>query len=173
MIGLFVSRTAQAGFVQVTHVGPADDDGPIMAAAAPVAAPPVAIGPAVLTVQEQLQNNGRAVLADLTFETGSAQLAAQAFASLRDLAEYLAGNPTQTVVLVGHTDTDGDLAPNIALSKRRAASVVERLVTNYGTPRRQLVAEGIGFLAPLASNATAAGRDSNRRVEAVLAGDGN
>jgi OOP family OmpA-OmpF porin len=73
-------------------------------------------------------------------------------------------------VLVGHTDATGGLEINISVSRRRAASVVERLVAAYNVPRAQIAAEGVGYLAPRATNLTDAGRTANRRVEAVLVG---
>ncbi|MDP5359491.1 MAG: OmpA family protein, partial [Paracoccaceae bacterium] len=90
------------------------------------------------------------------------------YGSLRDLADYLLLHPDRTVALVGHTDSAGSLATNIALSKRRAGSVLERLVTVYGVARRQLEAEGMGYLAPVSSNLTEAGREANRRVEVII-----
>ncbi len=99
---------------------------------------------------------------------GMAQLGAGDYASLRALAEYLAANPAARVALVGHTDATGALEVNIAISRRRAASVMERLASDYAVPRQQMTAEGMGWLAPLATNITPEGREANRRVEAVL-----
>lgn len=164
---LFTSRTTQAGFVQITHVGPmvAGPEPVAQAGAAPLrafdAAPDAALA-------EQLEHVGRAVLADLSFATGSAQLAEGEYASLQALADYLSSAPQRTVALVGHTDSAGALATNIALSKRRAASVRERLITDYGVDRGQLEAEGMGYLAPIASNLTEEGREANRRVEVIV-----
>ena len=164
---LFVSRTTEAGFVQITHVGPENEATPPIAQAE--AAPLRAFGAAPdASLGEQLDQAGRAVLADLNFETGSAQLAEGDYASLRALADYLANTPSRTVALVGHTDSSGALDANIALSKRRAASVLERLVSDYGADRAQLEAEGMGYLAPLSSNLTEAGRTANRRVEVIV-----
>jgi OOP family OmpA-OmpF porin len=107
-------------------------------------------------------------LDDLTFATGSAQLGAGTFASLQAVAGYLADHPDRTLALVGHTDASGDLAGNVALSKARADSVRERLIRDYGAPSDRLTAEGVGYLAPRASNLTDEGRTRNRRVEVVL-----
>ena len=167
-LNLFVSRTAQAGFVQVTRVAPVSPESVVPAplatasAAAPESAPTTQSGLAA-----QLDSVGHAVLGDLTFETGSSQLGAGVFASLQALADYLLANPDRTVALVGHTDAEGTLENNIALSKRRAGSVLERLVADYGVNRRQLEAEGMGYLSPIASNLTEAGREANRRVEVI------
>ncbi len=164
---LFISRTAAAGFVQVTHVGPQiEDPAPIATAQAD---PLRAFGAMPdASVADQLDQFGRAVLGDLAFQTGSAQLSDGAYPSLQALADYLVTFPDRTVALVGHTDSAGTLDANIALSKRRAASVLERLVSEYGADRRQLEAEGMGYLSPLASNLTEDGREANRRVEVIV-----
>ncbi|WP_108814109.1 OmpA family protein [Loktanella sp. Alg231-35] len=166
-LSLFTSRTAQAGFVQITHVGPVVEEQPPLAVAA---APAIRASgaPSQAGIAAQLDQTGSAILGDLTFETGSAQLGAAGYASLQALADYLLTYPTRTVALVGHTDAAGGLEGNIALSKRRAASVLERLVAVYGVDRGQLEAEGMGYLAPVATNLTEAGREANRRVEVIV-----
>jgi OOP family OmpA-OmpF porin len=167
VISLFVSRTTQAGFVQVMHAGPPQNEDIALTSARqePLRAASELPEPDFAT---QLDEIGRAVLSDLAFASGSAQLQGGEFTSLRAVADYLLLHPDRTVALVGHTDAAGDLRLNITLSQRRAASVLERLVGDYGVARRQLEAEGIGYLAPIASNLTAAGREANRRVEIVL-----
>ena len=165
LLSLLASRSSAAGFVQVTRVG-TPDGAPVAAAEAPAIR---AVAPTITgDLAQELETRGRFILADLAFETGSAQLGDATFASLRDLADYLRANPDRTVALVGHTDSVGSLDGNIALSKRRAGSVLERLVTTYDIPRRQLEAEGMGYLSPVASNLTEAGRDANRRVEVII-----
>jgi outer membrane protein OmpA-like peptidoglycan-associated protein len=163
-VSLLVSRTARAGYVQIIRVTQPDPDRPPVtetSGASPVPGPPDDFAAAI-------EAEGRVVLSDLTFETGAADLAPGDFASLRALAAYLAGNPARQVALVGHTDSEGALAGNIALSKRRATSVLNRMIADHGVSRSQIVAEGMGFLAPVASNLTEAGREANRRVEAIL-----
>jgi len=71
------------------------------------------------------------------------------------------------VVLVGHTDASGALAPNIALSRARAQAVRAALVA-LGAKADQIGAEGAGYLAPRATNLTPEGRAQNRRVEVML-----
>lgn len=165
LVSLLVSRSSSAGFVQVIRVGPADA-APIIEAAAPVAR---ATSPALTgDFAQTLEETGRFILSDLTFETGSAQLGDSTFPSLQNLADYLIANPDRTVALVGHTDSVGSLAGNVALSKRRAGSVLERLAGAFNVPRRQLEAEGVGYLTPIATNLTTEGRDINRRVEVII-----
>ena len=70
--------------------------------------------------------------------------------------------------LVGHTDMQGTLERNQKLARERAASVVAALTKDYGIKADRLTADGVGPLAPVASNSDEAGRAKNRRVEMVL-----
>jgi OOP family OmpA-OmpF porin len=117
---------------------------------------------------QALDGQGYFILEDLVFQTGSSELGDDAFSSLSTLADYLNANPSRTVALVGHTDSEGSLAGNIALSKKRARSVVKRLISDLGVNKTQLSAEGNGFLSPRASNLTEDGRAQNRRVEVIV-----
>ena len=161
-VSLLISRNRQSSYVQIIQVG---------AGAAKVTArdtaPRANSGPQG-PMGEALEAEGRVVLADLTFVTGSANLGEGPFASLSELAAYLAANPGRQVALVGHTDSVGSLEGNIALSKRRAGAVMDRMIASYGVRPDQMAAEGMGYLAPIAANLTAKGREANRRVEAVL-----
>ncbi len=175
-VTLLVSRSRNAGFVQIVRTEPATGD---PAPAAPGAEPgEEAEAPATDTtlaaaavpsdIAAALAGQGRAVLGGLTFDSGAARLATGDYPVLDALAGWLAEDPARRIALVGHTDATGALDPNVALSRRRAQAVRERLLSDHGVPAAQVSAEGMGFLAPLASNATAAGREANRRVEAIL-----
>jgi OOP family OmpA-OmpF porin len=115
-----------------------------------------------------LRAQGHVVLGDLDFGTGSAALGAGPFASLGSLAAFLTEDPARRIALVGHTDTVGGYDGNLALSRRRAEAVMTRLINEHNVPSGQLEAEGIAYLAPIAPNDAASGREANRRVEAVL-----
>ncbi len=67
----------------------------------------------------------------------------------------------------GHTDSTGSITTNLVLSQRRAEAVADTLVA-AGVARDRIVATGLGPDFPVASNATAAGRQQNRRVEVVI-----
>ncbi|MDP3962049.1 MAG: OmpA family protein [Pseudorhodobacter sp.] len=170
VVSLMVSRSATAGFVQLTHLGtPADPVAALIAADtnAPtdVARPP---DPTPVDFASRLELGGAVVLDDLVFASGTGSLAAGDYASLADLATYLLAHPEHAVALVGHTDAVGSLSANVALSRQRAASVRQRLISSLGVPPAQVSADGVGYLAPRASNLTEEGRAQNRRVEAVL-----
>lgn len=162
-VSLLVSRTAGAGWVQVTYAG----DVPA-AAADPAPAIVAQVAASNLPLEASLDATGRAVLNGVRFATGSTDLAAGGEAALQALAAYLARFPDRRVALVGHTDSQGSLDGNIAISKRRAQSVLDRLVSDYGVPRDQMAAEGMGYLSPVASNLTDEGRAANRRVEVII-----
>ncbi len=172
-VEILVSRSSQGATVQITRIGggaapaavdPATPTRPAEQSATPTAPPP----PPPSDFAAMLEGQGRVILSDLAFTTGSAQLAPGENASLMALAAYLAAHPGRQVTLVGHTDASGSLDLNIALSRQRASAVLERLVSDHGTNRAQLSAEGMGYLAPIASNLTDEGREANRRVEAIL-----
>ena len=76
--------------------------------------------------------------------------------------------PNLRVALVGHTDTVGGLDTNIALSRARAQSVRDRLISAFDADATRLDAEGMGYLSPIAPNLTEEGRRQNRRVEVIL-----
>lgn len=165
-ISLLVSRTSRIGYVQVTRIGPPTSDTPVSTTTGQAVRGAAFAGDG--DIGSDLESLGRVILADLAFASGSAQLTEGEYSSLGALADYLRQNPDRRVALVGHTDAVGSLEGNIALSKRRAGSVLERLVAEHSVDRGQLEAEGMGYLAPVASNLSADGREENRRVEAIL-----
>lgn len=116
----------------------------------------------------ELTATGAAVLSDVSFDTGASALTDLRRESLVTLAAFLAEDPARRVVLVGHTDTEGSLEANIALSRARAGSVRAHLIERLGARPEQIEAEGIGYLAPRATNRDPTGREANRRVEVVL-----
>jgi len=167
-ISLLVSHNRSATYVQVVYVNRDGADAP---APLPLATEDPTPETAPGDLIETLQARGHVVLGDLVFESGSATLDPAEYASLEKLSAYLKNNPGLKVGLVGHTDAVGSLDQNISLSKRRAQSVRTRLVDKWGIAPDRIEAEGMGYLAPVASNLTPEGRDANRRVEVILLSD--
>ena len=108
-------------------------------------------------------------MGDVLFQTGSAALRPGAADKLRTLAGYLHAHPAQAVRIDGFTDAVGSAASNLALSRARADSVAHALSEQGVNPQR-LSLNGHGEADPVASNADAAGRQLNRRVEVTLVG---
>lgn len=173
-VALMVSAGGATGYVHMTMIAPlnsapveAEIPAPVLSSSAPTTD----------TLPEgdliaRLTGTGAAPLDDLLFETGASTLSDEEFASLVSLAAYLAENRDRRIVLVGHTDTVGPLATNIALSEARAVAVRGYLTERLGADPAQIEARGIGYLAPRANNTSDEGRNANRRVEVVLANPG-
>ena len=172
-ITLLVSRSTNTAYVQLIHVAPSGAAGLVVAPGArPAEAPvPSTTNPTRPTPDDlptALQSAGRIILADLDFGTGAARLGDGPFPSLTALAAFLLEDETRRNALVGHTDITGGFDTNAALSLRRAELVAARLRDTYGVSAAQIEARGMAYLAPIATNMTAEGREANRRVEAVL-----
>jgi outer membrane protein OmpA-like peptidoglycan-associated protein len=103
----------------------------------------------------------------VTFPTGSATVASSFRPALREVARSLNAHPNSTVRVVGHTDTVGSAAYNQQLSQDRALAVA-RILIRDGVPASRITYSGRGYNEPITTNATAAGRAQNRRVEIVI-----
>jgi outer membrane protein OmpA-like peptidoglycan-associated protein len=103
------------------------------------------------------------------FATGTASLSASARESLARFAGVVASYPNLKYVVEGHTDSVGREENNRQLSLRRALAVRDYLI-GQGIPASATDVAGLGSSAPVADNATAAGRAANRRVEIVVSG---
>jgi outer membrane protein OmpA-like peptidoglycan-associated protein len=107
---------------------------------------------------------------DVLFETNSFILKPTARESLAKVAGIFLAYPDLRLEVDGHTDSTGSDSYNQQLSEKRAASVRDYL-TQQGIPISSVVIQGFGKTQPIASNATAAGRRQNRRVELVVSGE--
>ncbi|GAA6201799.1 OmpA family protein [Aquicoccus sp. SU-CL01552] len=104
---------------------------------------------------------------DITFATDSFEVRPGLRADVSRVAAHLNRYPDMTVQVVGHTDSDGEAAYNIGLSKRRANAVADILQAG-GVSYSRIVTIGRGEEEPIASNLTAEGKARNRRVEIVM-----
>jgi outer membrane protein OmpA-like peptidoglycan-associated protein len=104
---------------------------------------------------------------DVLFGVDSASIDGRGRASVEDVAAVLAEFPKTAVIVQGHTDASGSEEHNQRLSERRAEAVRSVLVSRGVVPSR-ITALGMGESEPVASNATAGGRQQNRRVDLVL-----
>ena len=173
LVGVIVSRSMHTGFIQITAAQEAVDSlelspDPAEEIVRSVREATGSEGISRGSMVEQLVADGHAVLSTLEFAPGSLTLANGELHELEELAEFLKANSDQMVFLVGHTDTSGTLESNIELSRKRAGAVLELLIERYGADPEQLMADGIGYLSPRATNSTEEGRARNRRVEAIL-----
>ncbi|MEC4114717.1 OmpA family protein [Myroides pelagicus] len=100
----------------------------------------------------------------VNFALNQATLTDKAKANLDKLIIVFKEEPDTYIDIYGYTDNTGREEYNLALSKRRAASVKQYLVQN-GVAHSRIKTDGLGIADPIASNDTDSGRAQNRRVE--------
>ncbi|MFD1768192.1 OmpA family protein [Sphingobacterium suaedae] len=103
---------------------------------------------------------------NLEFDLGKSTIRSSSFPSLNRVATLLI-EKNFSLKLAGHTDNTGSMQTNMRLSKERAEAVKAYLVSK-GANASRIEATGYGPTQPIASNATAEGRQINRRVEFTL-----
>ncbi|HXO21378.1 MAG TPA: OmpA family protein [Thermoanaerobaculia bacterium] len=106
--------------------------------------------------------------ADVLFDFDKADIRPDAARALAQLATVIRAYPKGHASLEGHTDGKGNDAYNQSLSERRAAAVKRWLVEKEAIAGDRLATRGWGKSRPVASNADEAGRQKNRRVEAII-----
>jgi outer membrane protein OmpA-like peptidoglycan-associated protein len=117
-------------------------------------------------LQAALATKGRARLYGILFDTDSARIRTESFATLDEVVRLLSSETSWSLTIEGHTDSTGTPAHNQDLSGQRAESVKDYL-TGKGIAGGRLNAAGFGQTKPVADNATELGRAQNRRVELV------
>ena len=120
--------------------------------------------PVIITEEDKRIVNE--AIKDLQFDFGKATIRSSSYPSLDRVAEILV-KKNFSLKLAGHTDNVGSNDANMKLSKDRAESVKDYLVSKGANPSR-IEATGYGETQPITSNKTAAGRQKNRRVEFTL-----
>jgi OmpA-OmpF porin, OOP family len=117
---------------------------------------------------KRLVAEGKVAVYGILFDTGKASLKPESKAQLDEMAKLLQSDPTLKVFVVGHTDNVGTYDANLALSRQRAETVAQALVSGAKIDMKRLQAVGAANIAPVANNAQEAGRARNRRVELVV-----
>jgi outer membrane protein OmpA-like peptidoglycan-associated protein len=121
----------------------------------------------VMTIGEAIEKDGKALLYGILFDTGKSEIKPESGAALKQITDFLNASTNVKVIIVGHTDNTGNYASNITLSKERAESIKNYLITTGKIEATRLQAEGVGPLCPVTTNSTDEGRKLNRRVEIV------
>lgn len=118
-------------------------------------------------MKKGLGEKGHIALYGISFDTDKATIKPESKPTLDEMAKLLTGQPDLKVFIVGHTDSQGSYEHNMSLSKQRADAVAGALAGSYKIARGRLFTAGVGYLAPIGSNAVEDGRTLNRRVELV------
>lgn len=106
--------------------------------------------------------------ADISFDVGRSNIKSDFAGVLNQFAGTLNANPATSVAIIGHTDSSGSDAINDPLSRDRANSARDYLISR-GVAATRIATEGRGSREPVADNNTSAGRAKNRRVEIYVA----
>jgi OOP family OmpA-OmpF porin len=105
---------------------------------------------------------------NIEFDIDKADIRPQYHDEVGRVGDFMKKYPDTTAVIEGYTDEVGSDEYNMQLSQRRAESVVNYLVNEFGIDRSRLSAKGYGKSRPIDSNATDAGKQKNRRIDAVI-----
>jgi outer membrane protein OmpA-like peptidoglycan-associated protein len=117
--------------------------------------------------RNKLITEGRLVTRGILFDSGSDRIKPESYGTLKEIGTVLTENPGVRVRIIGHTDSDGEEAVNLELSKRRAAAVREALVKEFAVDGGRLETDGKGEGTPAGPNDSPQGKANNRRVEFV------
>ncbi len=118
-------------------------------------------------LERMLAETGHADIYNIYFSFNSDELREESEPTLREIADIMRRHPDWKLSVAGHTDSIGGDAPNLDLSKRRAASVKNALVGRFSVSVNRLTTDGFGKSRPVDTNDTEEGRARNRRVELV------
>lgn len=117
--------------------------------------------------RSKLITEGKLVSYGIYFDVNKDVVKPESFGTLNDIAKTLKENPTVKIKIIGYTDSDGDDAKNLDLSKRRAASVKNALSGEFGIDGSLIQTDGKGESDPISPNTNTEGKAKNRRVEFV------
>lgn len=110
---------------------------------------------------------GHVAVYGIYFDSGKSLIKPESAQAIGEIAKLLKAQPALKLFVVGHTDNEGTVEGNLALSQQRAEAVLKALTGEHGIAAARLRAHGCGQFAPVAGNDSDAGRAKNRRVELV------
>lgn len=109
---------------------------------------------------------GKFVTNAIYFDINSATIKPESWSGLNQAAQAIQSVKGK-IMIIGHTDSDGNDATNLSLSKKRAESVKQALVNHFAIEDARLMTDGKGESVPVDTNQTSEGKANNRRVEFV------
>ncbi len=115
----------------------------------------------------QVIMSGRYSTNGILFDTNSDRIKPESAPVLQSIAKGLEATPALKVRIEGHTDSTGNAAANLDLSKRRAEAVKLVLAAQFKIDAARMTTAGLGATKPVETNDTPQGRARNRRVDFV------
>lgn len=117
--------------------------------------------------RNKLMTEGKFSTTGILFDVNSANIKAESYGTLKQIAQVLQDNAAVKIKIVGHTDSDGDDAANLTLSKQRADAVKTSLSKEFAIDESRIQTDGKGETQPAVANTSAEGKAQNRRVEFI------
>lgn len=105
---------------------------------------------------------------EIEFDINKADIRPQYHDEVAKVGDFMKKHPTTTAVIEGYADEVGSDDYNMKLSQQRAESVVKTLVDKFGIDSSRLAAKGYGKTRPITDNSSDAGKQKNRRINAVI-----
>jgi len=171
-------REDNSAVVEQKHVAvapPLPQTAPVPVPPSPLTAPvPVSVAPAPVpsTTPEPTPPPPMKEIARITlhveFDFAKSIIKNEYHNNIKQVADFMKANPEICAEIIGHTDNIGKEGFNVLLSQSRANNVRKYIIDKFGIKASRINAIGYGSHKPIASNATAKGRQKNRRVEAVF-----
>jgi len=118
-------------------------------------------------MRSKLLTEGKLISYGIYFDVNKDVVKPESYGTIKEIATILQENPTVKIKIVGHTDSDGDDKSNLDLSRRRAASVKNVLVKDFGIEAARIETDGKGEGEPIAKNDSGINKALNRRVEFI------
>lgn len=117
--------------------------------------------------RNKLITEGKFVTRGILFDVNSDVIKPESYGVLKDIGKVLTENPDVKITIVGHTDTDGEDAKNLDLSKRRANAVKTALQNEFKISGERMQTDGKGETQPVDKNDSPEAKANNRRVEFI------
>jgi outer membrane protein OmpA-like peptidoglycan-associated protein len=115
---------------------------------------------------DRVMTDGKIIVNGIKFDVNKATLKPESMGPINRIYKLMKKQPDLKFSVEGHTDSDGDDAFNMELSKKRAKTVMDKLIS-MGISKSRLKYTGWGESKPIDTNATPEGKANNRRVEFV------
>jgi OmpA-OmpF porin, OOP family len=117
--------------------------------------------------RNKLLTEGKLVTYGIYFDVNKDVIKPESYGTLKEISGVLNENPGIKVKIIGFTDSDGDDASNLDLSKRRSAAVKAELVKTFNVDGSRIETDGMGEGQPVAANDSQVNKALNRRVEFI------
>ncbi|WP_127125018.1 OmpA family protein [Pseudoflavitalea rhizosphaerae] len=115
----------------------------------------------------ELLEKGNATTNAILFDVNKDIIKPASYQVIGEIGEAMQQNTQLKILIIGHTDSDGDAEANKILSEKRAMAVKNQIINKYNIAASRIQTEGKGESLAVASNATSEGKAKNRRVEFI------